>query len=463
MNNILIVDDEKRQREILEYILKKEGYNTYSAPSAEEALKIINSTEIYVVLSDLRLPKNDGFWLLKETLSFDPNISFIIITGHGSIDSAVSAIKMGAFDYITKPLTRENVISVVKKAFERTSLLKERNYLVSKLKSQQYLQGLIGEHPLFKEVIKTILKVAAFDATVLITGESGTGKELIARAIHNISPRKEKPFLAINCAAIPEQLMESELFGYCPGAFTGATTRKKGLFEAAEGGTVFLDEIGELSPTLQAKILRILQDKEILPLGSTKMVKVDVRIIAATNVNLEKKIREGTFRADLYYRLNVFSIKVPPLRERTSDIPLLINYFLEKYKYLSGGKTKIFDKDAIKVMLDYPWYGNIRELESVIQRAILYSEGEIIKKPDILPLLGEFEAEELTDNNSIATLLNREKSLEEIEKDLIITAMEKAGWRISKACKALGITYRTLQYRLNKYGIKPPKDTPNGA
>ncbi|GAB4442059.1 MAG: sigma-54 dependent transcriptional regulator [bacterium] len=458
MNKILIVDDEKKQRDILDYILKKEGYKTETASSAEEALKIVNSTEIDVVLSDLRLPKRDGLSLMKEVLSLFPDISFIIITGHGSIDSAVSAIKQGAFDYITKPLDRENVITVVKKAFERSSLLKERSFLVSKLNSKESLQGLIGEHPLFKDVIKTVFKVAPFDATVLITGESGTGKELIAKAIHNISPRREMPFLAINCAAIPENLIESELFGFSAGAFTGATTKKRGLFEAANGGTIFLDEVGELPQNTQAKILRVLQDKEILPIGSTKTVKVDVRIIAATNVNLEKKIKDGTFRADLYYRLNIFSIKLPPLRERSSDIPLLMNHFLEKYKYLAGGKVKFFDAESIKLFIDYPWYGNIRELESVVQKAILYSENEIIKKSDVLPLLTDFEGRE----NPLQDVLNKDKSLDEIEKDLIIRAMEESGWKMSKACKVLGITYRTLQYRLGKYGIKPPQNTPNG-
>ncbi len=383
MNRILIVDDEKKQREILDYILKKEGFLTKTAGTAEEALRLFSSEYTDVVLTDLKLPKMDGMGLMREILSICPETSVIIITGHGSIDSAVSAIKQGAFDYITKPLQRENVIAVVKKAFERAYLLKERNYLVSRLKSRKHLQGLIGEHPLFKEVIKTVFKVAPLDATVLITGESGTGKELVAKAIHNLSSRKENPFLAINCAAMPENLIESELFGYLPGAFTGANTKKKGLFEAAEGGTIFLDETGDLPLTTQAKILRVLQDKEILPLGAVKPVKIDTRIIAATNVNLEQKIKTGAFRADLYYRLNIFSIKLPPLRERRSDIPLLMNYFLEKYRYLAGGKNKFFSAEAIKIFIDCPWYGNIRELESAIQKAIVYSEREEIRKEDV--------------------------------------------------------------------------------
>lgn len=459
MSKLLIVDDEKKQRDILEYILKKEGFDTYTAATAEEALRLFSNTDFDVVITDLKLPKMDGLELTKEMLRLYPDTSIIIITGHGSIDSAVSAIKQGAFDYITKPLQREHIVSLVKRASERTLLLKERSFLSLKLKSQEHLQGLIGEHPAFKEVIKNIFKIAPFDATVLITGESGTGKELVAKAIHNVSPRREKLFVAINCAAIPENLIESELFGYYPGAFTGASSKKKGLLETADGGTVLLDEIGELPLSTQAKILRVLQEKEIIPLGATKPIRIDIRIIAATNVMLENKIKEGKFRADLYYRLNIFSLKLPALRERSSDIPLLMNHFLDKYKYLAGGKTKFFTADAIKILIDYPWHGNIRELEATVQKAILYSETESITKDDILPFLTNYNAETAT---SQGTLNLEKKPLEEIEKELIIKAMEESGWKMSKACKILGITYRTLQYRLGKFGIKPPQNTPNG-
>lgn len=460
MSKLLIVDDEKKQRDILEYILKKEGFDTFSAATAEEALRLFSNTDFDVVITDLKLPKMDGLELTKEILRLYPDTSVIIITGHGSIDSAVSAIKQGAFDYITKPLQREHIIALVKRAVERTLLLKERSFLSLKLKSQEHLQGLIGEHPAFKEVIKNIFKIAPFDATVLITGESGTGKELVAKAIHNISPRREKQFVAINCAAIPESLIESELFGYYPGAFTGASAKKKGLLETADGGTVFLDEVGELPLNTQAKILRVLQEKEIIPLGAIKPIKIDIRIIAATNVILEKKVKEGKFRADLYYRLNIFSLKLPPLRERSSDIPLLMNNFLDKYKYLAGGKTKFFTADAIKLFIDYPWYGNIRELEATVQKAILYSETESITKNDILPFLTNYSAETATSHQQTPGIEN--KPLEEIEKELIIKAMKDSDWKMSKACKILGITYRTLQYRLGKFGIKPPQNTPNG-
>ncbi len=459
MSKLLIVDDEKKQRDILEYILKKEGFDTFSAATAEEALRLFSNTDFDVLITDLKLPKMDGLELTKQILRLYPDTSVIIITGHGSIDSAVSAIKQGAFDYITKPLQREHIIALVKRAAERTLLLKERSFLSLKLKSKEHLQGLIGEHPAFKEVIKNIFKIAPFDATVLITGESGTGKELVAKGIHNVSPRREKPFVAINCAAIPESLIESELFGYYPGAFTGASVKKKGLLETADGGTVFLDEVGELPLNTQAKILRVLQEKEIIPLGAIKPIKIDIRIIAATNVILENKVKEGKFRADLYYRLNIFSLKLPSLRERSSDIPLLMNHFLDKYKYLAGGKTKFFTADAIKLFIDYPWYGNIRELEATVQKAILYSETESITKNDIQPFLANYSAETATSNQQIPGIEN--KPLEEIEKELIIKAMKDSDWKMSKACKILGITYRTLQYRLGKFGIKPPQNTPN--
>lgn len=459
MNHILIVDDEKNQRDILSVILRKDGFETLTAPSAEEALQLFGSNEIDVVITDLQLPKMDGLGLLSEILASSPDTSVILITGHGTINSAVAAIKRGAFDYITKPLRKEDVIAVTRKAFERANLLKERKYLLSRLNKLQDTEGIVGEHPLFQAVMKMILKIAPLDATVLITGDSGTGKEFVARAIHNISRRKPKPFIPVNCAALPENLIESELFGYIPGAFTGATTRKKGLFEAASEGTLFLDEISEMPLSTQVKMLRVIQNKEVLPLGSITPVQIDTRIIAATNKNLEDKVREGAFRADLYYRLNVFSLKIPSLRERSSDIPLLANYLLEKYKYLTGGKSKYFSGEALKLFLDYTWPGNIRELETVIQKAVVYSEHEEISRDDVAGLLTGAELFAEKQPETAGPQVSGEQSLDEIERDLIIKAMEKSDWKMSKACKLLGITYRTLQYRLGKYDIK--KDTPN--
>ncbi|MCX7991197.1 MAG: sigma-54 dependent transcriptional regulator [Proteobacteria bacterium] len=459
MPKILVVDDEKKQRDILKLILEKEGYETFCSPSAEEALKIYKENDFDAVITDLKLPKMDGIEFMEEILLISPDTSIIIITGHGTIDSAVSAIKRGAFDYITKPFEKEQLLSILKKAVERTTLLKERKFLSSKLSSKEEFEGIIGEHPSFKNVIKTVFKIANFDSTVLISGESGTGKELIARLIHKISSRKDKPFIPINCAAIPENLIESELFGYERGAFTGATTKKSGIFQAGNGGTIFLDEISEMPLATQAKLLRFLQNKEIFPVGSTIPVKVDVRIVSATNKNLEEEIKNGKFRADLYYRLNIFFLKLPPLRERSSDIPILVNYFLDKYKYLAGGAIKFLNKEALKTLLDYPFYGNIRELESIIQKAIINSDSDEIKKDDLIPYLSGYNHQSEKDNSQTN---NPEKNLnlEEIEKNLILKAMEESRWKMSKACKILGITYRTLQYRLEKYGLKEEKNTP---
>lgn len=460
MNKILIVDDEKNQRELLSYILQKEAFNTQTSATAEEALNIIKNDEIDVVITDLKLPKMDGIQLLNEITKISPETSVIIITGHGSIDSAVYAIKQGAFDYITKPLKKEQIILVTRKAIERTNLLKERKFLVSRISSKEAFEGMIGEHPSFKNVIKLILKIAPIEATVLITGESGTGKEMVAKAIHNISPRKNNPFIPVNCAALPENLIESELFGYLPGAFTGAVGRKKGIFEAASGGTIFLDEISEIPLQTQVKLLRFLQNKEIYPLGSTTPMQVDVRIIAASNVDLEERIKDGRFRADLFYRLNIFSIKLPSLRERSSDIPLLANYFLEKYRYLTQRENKFYTSSAIKKMLDYEWPGNIRELEAVVQKAIILSDSEEIDENIISNILRIDSSLPHRSDETIINFPKERKSLDEIERELIIEAMNKTGWNMSKASKILGITYRTLQYRLGKYGIRKPNDTP---
>lgn len=463
MHKILVVDDEKKQRDILKMILEKHGYEVILSATAEDALKIYKDNDFDAVITDLKLPKMDGIKFMEEILLISPDTSIIIITGHGSIDSAVTAIKRGAFDYITKPIEKDQLLAILKKAIERTNLLKERKFLATKLASKENFDGIIGEHPSFKAVLKTVMKIANFDSTVLIYGESGTGKELIAKLIHKISLRRDKPFVAINCAAIPESLIESELFGYEKGAFTGAISKKSGLFQACDGGTIFLDEISEMPVSTQAKLLRFLQNKEILPVGSTSPVKVDVRILSATNKNLEEEIQKGRFRADLYYRLNIFYIKLPPLRERSSDIPLLANYFLDKYKYLTGGSIKFLNKEALKILLDYPFYGNIRELESIIQKAIINSDSDEIKKEDLTPFLSNYLTFEDKKQPSITTTHINENnlSLEEIEKNLIIRAMEESRWKISKACKILGITYRTLQYRLEKYGLKNNKNTPN--
>lgn len=462
MSSILVVDDEKNQRDILTHILGKEGFDVLSAPSAEEAVEMLRKHEVDVVLADLMLPKTDGLGLLKETLELSPDTSVIIITGHGSIDTAVTAIKRGAFDYLTKPLRKEQIVATVRKALERTALVKDRSYYVERLHGHEGLDGIIGEHPAFKNVLKMLFKISPIDATVLLTGESGTGKEVLARAIHNLSPRKDKPFIPVNCAAIPETLIESELFGYTAGAFTGATSKKKGLFEAASGGTIFLDEVSEIPLAMQVKLLRTLQSKEILPIGSTQPVTIDVRIVAATNRPVENEVRDGRFRADLYYRLNIFSILIPPLRDRPSDIPLLVNYFLERYAHLTGGRPRYFNAEALKLFLDAPWYGNVRELEAVVQKAIIYADHDEIGPDVVLPLIGETGRVHLASPRETPAPLpapqtpasGQPQHLEEVEKAMIVEALDKCAGNITKASKLLGITFRTLQYRMGKYGIR---------
>lgn len=451
-NKILIIDDEPKQREILSYILSKEGYTVFTASDAEMALEMLNE-EIDLVITDLLLPRKSGMDFLEEALKKYPDITVIIITGHGTIDSAVSSIKKGAFDYIQKPLSKETVLLTVKKGIERTLLLKERKFLYSQLKNKDQFSDFLGEHPLFKQVLNAIIKIAPVDTNVLITGESGTGKDIAAQYIHKLSDRRDKPFIPVNCAALPETLIESELFGYEKGAFTGAVGKKKGIFESAAGGTIFLDEISEISPMVQAKLLRLIQNKEILPLGSNTPVKIDVRIVAATNKNLEELVRRGDFRQDLFYRLNVFTIRMPSLRERSSDIPLLANHFLIKYRYLAKNREKYFGKNAIKLMLDYPWYGNVRELESFIQKVIIMSDGDEITDRDVREFLG-FESTNIAMNNGYSEITKDGKSLEEIEKELIENALKETGGNITKAAKKLGLTFRTLQYRIAKYGIK---------
>lgn len=456
-NKILIVDDEPKQRDILSYILTREGYDVFIAPNAEDGYGIIKKEDIDVVITDLLLPGESGLEFMEKAIKEFPEVTFLIITGHGTIDSAVSAIKKGAFDYIQKPLSKEKIILLLNKALERTSLLKERKILYKKLDSRDGFGDFIGEHPLFKKVLSAIYKVANVDTNVLITGESGTGKDVAAQYIHNFSIRKNKPFIPVNCAAIPESLIESELFGHEKGAFTGALAKRKGLFESASGGTIFLDEISEAPLSVQAKLLRVLQNKEILPLGSSFPVKVDVRIIAATNKNLEELVKKGDFRQDLFYRLNVFNIRMPSLKERESDIPLLLNHFMQKYRYLTKSGDKYFNKDAIKLILDYDWPGNIRELESFVQKAILMSDAEEITGEDVANILNislvNNDAERLID-----TLYEHGKEsikgLSEVERELILKALNETDWNITRAAKKLGITFRTLQYRMGKYNIR---------
>ena len=452
--SILIVDDEKRQRDILKMILSKEGYEIVDAPGVLEALEQLGRREFDLIMTDLKMQGQSGLDLLEKVLFDDPQQCIILMTAHGSIDSAVEAMRKGAFDYLEKPLEKENLLLTLRRAFERIGLVRENRVLQKRVESIQAIPNMLGEHPKMREVSRIVTKIAATTSTVLIVGESGTGKELVARAIHQGSQRSDKPFMAINCAAIPDTLIESELFGHEKGSFTGAGTREFGIFEAANGGTVFLDEIGEMNISMQAKLLRAIQEKEIRRVGGKVNVPLDVRILSATNKELEQEIKKGGFREDLFYRLNVIRINLPPLRERGSDVKTLAEFFVKKYSHASGIAVEGITRPALRLLMSYNWPGNVRQLESVIERSVLMAESNYIE-PEDLP--GEITATSLLGNGIPFELPPDGIDMEALEKGLIIKAMERAEWVIGKAAPLLGMSYKTLQYRLEKYEIERPE------
>jgi len=436
--SILVVDDEKNQREILETILSGEGYDVTTASSGEAAMKFVESRRFDLVLTDLKMTGMSGLDLLKELTNYDKSIIVILLTAHGSVDSAVDALRLGAFDYLQKPYDSEKLLDTVSRALNKLSALDTEIVSVS---------------PEMDKVKKLILKIAKSNSTVMIRGESGTGKELIARAMHMNSLRSSGTFQAVNCAAINENLLESELFGHEKGSFTGAVGEKKGLFEIADGGTLFLDEIGELDIALQAKLLRALQEREIRRVGGVKEIPVDVRVLAATNRDLLKMTEEKRFREDLYYRLNVLSIDIPPLRERRSDIPVLIEYFVKKHTRGTDREINI-ESAAKKLLLDYHYPGNVRQLESAIERAILLSENDMITTEDLPPEMTQGTSLATVDGDTQFKLPPEGVNFEDVERSLIMQAMDRTDNNITKSAKLLGLTFRTLQYRLEKFGIK---------
>ncbi|PYV30333.1 MAG: DNA-binding response regulator [Acidobacteria bacterium] len=448
---ILVVDDEERQREIYRDILEDEGYAAETAPSGEAALQLLAQKRFDLVLTDLNLTGMTGVQLLKEILAADPTIAVVLITGYPSIQSAIEATKRGVYQYLEKPVDRDTLLGVVDEVFEHLARLK---------------QSIIGESPATKAMIRMILKVAPTAHTALILGESGTGKELVAREIHNHSPRRDKPFLAVNCASLTETLLESELFGHEKGAFTDAHQQKKGLFERAHQSTLFLDEIGDTSLGMQAKILRALQEREIMRVGGTQPLKVDVRIIAATNKNLEQLLKEGKFREDLYYRLKVIPIQCPPLRERREDIEALALHFLGRASQAAGRGVVGLAPAALENLQEYDWPGNIRQLEWAMERAVVLGEGDQVDVGDLPPEIlaraavasGTAAAGAPPSEGSARRMapVIPEASWEEHEKAKIIEALGRTNWNITKAAQLLGMTFRTLQYRLEKFGIKRP-------
>ncbi|HEY2943943.1 MAG TPA: sigma-54 dependent transcriptional regulator [Vicinamibacteria bacterium] len=442
---VLVVDDERRQRDILQMILEAEGYETTAAGNGRQALQAAEGGGFDVVLTDLKMPDLNGIELLSEILKLQPSPLVVLMTAHGTIDSAVDAMRKGAFDYLTKPLEKDELLLVLRRAMERAHLVRENRMLHEQLRDRFRLDNIVGAHGSMHDVFRIVHKVAGSVSTVLIYGESGTGKELVARALHHESDRRGRPFYAVNVAALPESILEAELFGHEKGAFTGAETRKIGLFEQASGSTLFLDEVGDLKRDLQVKLLRALQEREILRVGGTERIRIDVRIVAATNQDLERAVREGRFREDLYYRLNVIPIVLPPLRDRRTDIPLLVDHFLAKY---AGGRARGVSEDALKTLMAYDWPGNVRELESVVERALLLGEGELIVPADLPASLrsgagGPRRAMDLEIPDSGI-------DLEAVERSLILKALDKAGGNVTRAARLLGLSRRTLQYRIEK-------------
>lgn len=446
---ILVVDDEASHRKMIEAVLSDEGYEIKQADDGQTAIDAVKKEFYDLVLMDIRMSAVGGIEALKQIKEISPAIPIIIMTAYASIDTAVNALKSGAYDYLTKPLDIDELKILVQKTLRYHQLEKENIYLKERLNDRFDFSNIIGRSPAMKKLFETTALVAPSEATVLIFGESGTGKELIANAIHQNSPRKERPLITVNCAALPETLLESELFGHEKGSFTGAIARKQGRFQLAHHSSIFLDEVAEMAPATQAKILRVLQEREFEPLGSTQTIKVDTRVIAATNKNLEAEIKKGRFREDLYYRLNVVSLEVPPIRERREDISLLADFFLKRYAEKNKRVLKGFTPRAMDLLMRYDWPGNVRELENVVERAVIMARGEMITPAEFPDMLQELDPEVK------ATYVNLSpgRTLKDVEKDMIIRTLEETAGNRTHAAKILGISRRTLQLKLKEYGI----------
>lgn len=448
--NILLVEDGRSQREMLRDFLIKEGHRVMEAETGETAIKTVVSNHFDLILLDYKMPGMDGMEVLKEIKRINHEIDVVIITAYGTIETAVEAIKVGAIDYITKPIELEELLILLDRVAERRGLIRENELLKHELGKQ----GVTAEKIIYKsaqmvELINMASRVAASRASVLIQGESGTGKELLARLIHQLSPRAHKPIIVVNCGALQENLLESELFGHEKGAYTGAASRRIGRFEEADGGTLFLDEIGELSPGIQVKLLRFLQEREIYRLGSNASISVDVRIISATNRELETQVKIGAFREDLFYRLKVVTMSLPPLRERKEDLPALIDHFLEKFTRENGKNIQGMTAEARDLLLKYDYPGNVRELVNIMERAVVIAREDYITVDD-LPFKKDSQADQSMKKSSGSL----RESLEELEKHLISEAMDKAADNQTRAADILGMSERMLRYKLKKYELK---------
>ena len=456
--SVLIVDDEESMRHLLSLILRDRGYEVRAVSSGEDALKELRARDYDLVLSDVRMPGMDGLALLREALRLQPELTFIVMSAYGSHDTAVEAMKAGAYDYIGKPFKPDDVVLVLRKAEERQRLSRENRRLRAELAQEYRFENIVGTSEALRDVLRQVRKVAPLKTTVLLTGESGTGKELVARALHELSPRAAAPFVAVNCGAIPAELIESELFGHVRGAFTDASRDKKGLVAEADGGTLFLDEIGELPAALQVKLLRFLQEEEVRRVGDTRSEKVDVRIVAATARDLARAVQEGEFREDLFYRLNVIGIRLPPLRERPDDVPPLVAHFLAKHRPLRrGAPISGVAPEAMEALVAHRWPGNVRELEHVLERAVVLAEGDEIREED---LPDELRASARAPGTTPGALppglggdLSIKRATRELEAYLIRQALERTGGNRTRAAELLELSYRALLYKIKEYGI----------
>ena len=451
---VLLIDDDDSLRRVVEYNLREEGYRVLTAADGATGLQAFQGETVDLVLTDVRMPEMDGLELLTRLKAMQPDLPVVMLTAHGTIDSAVEAMKLGASDYLRKPFNREQLKAAVRKALEVAALTSENRYLRQVVAERFSFASMIAGARVMRAVTDTAARVAQSDTTVLLEGESGTGKELLAKAIHFHSTRAKGPFVTINCGAIPEQLLESELFGHRRGSFTGAVADKRGKFEAADRGTIFLDEIGDLPTLLQMKILRVLQEREIDKVGETRPIRVDVRVIAATNRDLEKMISDGTFRDDLYYRLAVVSIRVPPLRERSDDIPLLVDHFLTKHAEKLGRERPTMEKAVYSAFNLYAWPGNIRELENVIERALVLDKDGMLGLDDLPERL---RTREQRVANLRMELPDEGVSLEDVERELLLAALQKHNWNQTRAAAFLNITRSALLYRMQKFGLEREK------
>jgi len=446
-HTILIIDDEPKMCKVLKFALEPDGYTVATAESAEQGLEVFIKNSFDLVITDLKMPGRDGLFVLGTVKKLRPETEVIMMTAYATAQNAVEAMKKGAYDYIIKPFEMDELKLKVRHIMEKRKLVEENVYLKTELKNRYSLENMVGQSGIMQEVYKLVEKVACADATVLIRGESGTGKELVAQAIHHMSPRANEPFIAVNCAALPDNLLESELFGHEKGAFTGADKMKPGRFELAGSGTIFLDEIGDITPSTQIKLLRVLQNKTIERLGGVKTIDVKARTVCATNRHLEQALKERTFREDLYYRINVFPITLPPLRDHKEDIPDLAAHFLKKF----GGDGAAIDGNALNLLMKYHWPGNVRELENTIERALILSGSGEIREQDIPPHVRNLS---MSSDNRITLEIPKEGILlEDVEKNLIREAINKADGNKSKAAKLLGITRRKLYSMMERLGL----------